>query len=224
PGLVQAAASGTLLLDEIGDAPPAFQVALLRFIETRRFRPVGGDEELTASARLVVATHRDLRRLVTEARFREDLFYRINALTIPLPPLRYRQDDIPLLATHFLSTFAAAYHRPVRGFAPAAMQALLAHPWPGNVRELERAIERAVAVATGELVAAADLALADAPASASAAPAAAADYARARAQFEADYFHELLRRHDGNIAAVARTSELDYSTVQRKLKKYLPDA
>lgn len=223
-GLVLQATDGTLLLDEIGDASASFQVSLLRFIETRKFRPVGGEEEHTANARIVVATHRDLRRLVTAGRFREDLFYRVNALTIPLPPLRFRQDDIPLLASHFLAKYAAAYQRPLRGFKPEAMQAMLAHAWPGNVRELEKAVERAVAVCTEDWIGTADLALEFSPGETGATAAGVdSDYSAARARFEGAYFSNLLRQLDGNIAAVARTSGLDYSTVQRKLKKYLPD-
>jgi len=125
----------------------AMQAKLLRALQERTVRPVGGDDEVPVDARIVAATHTDLETAVEERRFREDLFYRINVLHIPLPPLRARGNDVLLLAQHFIDRFAAQSHRNVSGMMSAAAERLLAYSWPGNVRELQNCIERAVALA-----------------------------------------------------------------------------
>jgi two-component system response regulator PilR (NtrC family) len=145
-GLIELADKGTVFLDEISETSTAMQVKLLRVLQERRFRRVGGAEEIEADIRIVAATNRDLTRLIAEGRFREDLYYRINVIPIALPPLRERIEDIPLLAEHFTRRHAATMGRPVEGVSPDAMSSLQAYSWPGNVRELENAIERAVAL------------------------------------------------------------------------------
>jgi len=156
-GRFELADGGTLFLDEVGELPHAMQVKLLRVLQERKFRRLGGTEEIEADIRIIAATNRDLTKLVGEGKFREDLFYRINVIPVRLPPLRDRLDDIPLLAEHFLAKYAGQIGRKISGVSPEAMRKLQAYPWPGNIRELENAIERAVALETGPLVEAASL-------------------------------------------------------------------
>ena len=145
-GLLEVAEKGTIFLDEIGEMSVVMQVKLLRVLQERRFRRVGGLEELQADIRVVAATNQDLTKAVAEGRFREDLFYRINVIPIVLPPLRDRREDIPLLAEHFLAKYAEQMQKTVTGISRPAMDVLLSHDWPGNIRELENIIERAVAL------------------------------------------------------------------------------
>ena len=149
-GLFQAADSGTLFLDEIGEMSLPMQVKLLRVLQEWKVRPLGSTEERRVNVRVIAATNKDLRQMVTEKSFREDLFYRISVIPLHVPPLRERPDDIPLLALHFLQRFTQEMGKPVRGIALDALEALRRHAWPGNVRELENAIERAVALETDE--------------------------------------------------------------------------
>ncbi len=145
-GLLELAERGTIFLDEIGEMSAVMQVKLLRVLQERRFRRLGGLEELQADIRVIAATNQDLTRLVAEGRFREDLFYRINVIPIVLPPLRERREDISLLAEHFLEKYAGQMDKPIAGISQPAMQLLARHDWPGNIRELENVIERAVAL------------------------------------------------------------------------------
>ena len=145
-GLVLQAHGGTLLLDEIGDMPLALQAKLLRALQERTVRPVGGDAEVPFDVRIVATTNRDLRLLIDEQRFREDLYFRINVIHVELPPLRARGGDVLVLAQQFVDLHAARAHKSVSGIAPAAAERLLAYPWPGNVRELQNCIERAIAL------------------------------------------------------------------------------
>jgi two-component system response regulator PilR (NtrC family) len=145
-GLLEVAERGTIFLDEIGEMSAVMQVKLLRVLQERRFRRVGGLEEVQADIRVIAATNQDLTRLVTEGRFREDLFYRINVIPIALPPLRDRREDIPLIADHFLTKYAEQMGKHISGISHPAMQWLVQYNWPGNIRELENVIERAVAL------------------------------------------------------------------------------
>ncbi len=145
-GLMEVAEGGTVFLDEIGEMNATMQVKLLRLLQDRRFRRLGGTEEVQADIRVIAATNQDLEKLVATGRFREDLFYRINVIPMHLPPLRERRDDIPLLAEHFLSKYAQQMKKPVRSIAHDSLALLQAYGWPGNVRELENVIERAVAL------------------------------------------------------------------------------
>ena len=145
-GLLEVAEKGTIFLDEIGEMSPVMQVKLLRVLQERRFRRVGGLEELQADIRVIAATNQDLTKAVAEGRFREDLYYRINVIPIALPPLRERREDIPLLAHHFLAKYAAQMGKPIAGIARSALELLMLHDWPGNIRELENVLERAVAL------------------------------------------------------------------------------
>jgi two-component system response regulator PilR (NtrC family) len=145
-GLLEVAEKGTIFLDEIGEMSAVMQVKLLRVLQERRFRRVGGLEELTADIRVIAATNQDLSKAVAEGRFREDLFYRINVIPIVLPPLRERREDIPLLAEHFLAKYGEQMEKGITGVSREAMDLLMRHDWPGNIRELENALERAVAL------------------------------------------------------------------------------
>ena len=156
-GLFQAAEGGTIFLDEIGDMSLAMQVKLLRVLQERKVRPLGSTDETAVNVRVIAATNRDLQEMIAEKTFREDLFYRVSVIPLRVPPLRERNDDVPLLALHFLQKYAAQIGKPVKGFDDDALQALKGYSWPGNVRELENAIERAVALESGESVSMASL-------------------------------------------------------------------
>lgn len=157
PGVFEQAAGGTLLLDEVGDMPEAMQAKLLRVLQDRAVTPVGGSEPIPVQARLVFATHRDLEAEVHAERFREDLYYRIHVVSLRVPPLEERPDDILWLAEQFLEHHRQRYPAEQRRLSPAAREALLAHDWPGQVRELQHAIERACVFATGPVLTPGDL-------------------------------------------------------------------
>ncbi len=145
-GLIELAEHGTIFLDEIGEMSPSVQVKVLRVLQDRRFRRLGGLEEIEADIRVIAATNQDPSKMVADGKFREDLFYRINVIPIHLPPLRERQEDIPLLAEHFLAKYRTQMDKQITGISGEAMQYLTAYDWPGNIRELENVIEHAVAL------------------------------------------------------------------------------
>jgi DNA-binding NtrC family response regulator len=155
-GLFEAADGGTIFLDEIGDVSPAVQAALLRVLETSSFRHLGGTQEVRVDVRLVAATNRPLERLMEEGKFRRDLYFRLNAIHIEIPPLRHRRGEIPFLAEHFVAQ-ANARHGTHKKLSPAAAEALRRYDWPGNVRELRHAIERSLVLADGDVIRPADL-------------------------------------------------------------------
>lgn len=152
PGKFEFADGGTLLLDEIAEMSSPLQAKLLRVLQDGEFQRLGGTRNLRADVRLLAATHANITKKIGQNEFRHDLYYRINTVQFLLPPLRERQEDIPLLAAHFLTKFSAQMHRNLRAIAPGAMDQLLAHTWPGNVRELEHVIQRAVAVSLGDTI------------------------------------------------------------------------
>jgi DNA-binding NtrC family response regulator len=151
-GLFEVANTGTLFLDEIGNMGMDTQAKILRVLQDRRFMQLGGVQEIQVDVRIIAATNVDLRQAVREGRFREDLFYRLNVISVDLPPLRSRRDDIPLLAAHFLKYYAEENGLPPRSLAPDALRALVDYDWPGNVRELENAIERGVVLSSGPVI------------------------------------------------------------------------
>jgi len=151
-GLFEAAHKGTLFLDEIAETSPSMQVKLLRAIQSRRIRRLGGVEEIDVDARIIAATNQNLIQLIREERFREDLYYRLAVIPIHLPPLRERAEDIPELANHFVKKYTTALGKAIGGLTPAAMDILTGYSWPGNVRELENTIERAVALETSDKI------------------------------------------------------------------------
>src|SRR5512139_977486 len=236
-GLFDAADGGTIFLDEIGDIPLSTQVRLLRVLQEGEVKRVGSTDPIRVDVRVIAATHRDLPRLVKSGRFREDLFYRLNVINIPLPPLRERAEDIPLLAHHFLRRYAERLGKRIRTLSPEAMELLCGYRWPGNVRELENAIERAVVLCRGEAVTATDLPPAitgrtaplvrEAPASGDEAVWLTMSYAAAKEQalrrFEKGYVETLMRHCDSNISAAARKAGMDRSNFKRVLRKYRSD-
>ncbi|HHQ6628183.1 sigma 54-interacting transcriptional regulator [Serratia fonticola] len=151
-GRFMEADQGTLFLDEIGEVSPLMQAKLLRAIQEREIQRVGSNQTLSVDVRLIAATNRDLLADVEAGRFRQDLYYRLNVVTVNSPPLRARSEDIPLLAMHFLAKFAERNRKPVKGFTPLAMDMLLKYPWPGNVRELENSVERGVILLSGDFI------------------------------------------------------------------------
>jgi two-component system response regulator AtoC len=158
-GLLEMADGGTVFLDEIGEMVPGLQAKLLRFLEEKTFKRVGGSSDIKVDVRVVGATNRDLQEEVRAGKFREDLFYRLNVLPIPLPPLRDRGDDIPLLVTFYVDAYNTEFKKRVRGVTPAVMQQLQSYRWPGNIRELRNAIERAMLLVEGDTLTADDFSL-----------------------------------------------------------------
>jgi DNA-binding NtrC family response regulator len=220
PGVLEAAADGTLLLDEIGEMSPALQVKLLRVLDGSGFQRVGGVRTLPCRARFVASTHRDLARLVRDGGFRQDLLYRLNTVTIELPPLRDRDDDVLAIADALLARLASERGRPPRPLDDGARRALRGYAWPGNVRELRNVLERALLLAEGECLTAADLRLGATPAS----TARANEWAdlplrEARDAFERDYLTRALAAADGNITRAAARIGLDRKNLEDKMRK-----
>jgi two-component system response regulator GlrR len=213
-GLFQAADGGTLLLDEIGDMPPALQVKLLRVLQEHQVRPLGSSQSIDVDVRIISATHRDLDAAMQAGQFRQDLYYRLNVVTLMLPTLGERREDIPLLANHFLQKLAAKYGRRLSGFAPEALKALAAAPWPGNVRQLYNVVEQVCALSTTALV---PLALVQ---RALRVPSVEVQtYAEAKRRFERDYLVGLLKMTDGNVSDAARLAGRNRTEFYRLLQK-----
>jgi two-component system response regulator GlrR len=213
-GLLAEAAGGTLLLDEIGDMPLALQVKLLRVLQEREVRPLGATRGRPIDVRVISATHRNLATEMSEGRFREDLYYRLNVVSLELPPLADRREDIPLLAAHFLRRLAERYKRPVPSLAPDAMALLISAPWPGNVRQLLNLIEQAVALTTTGVVPASLVQSALREDASALTP-----FEEARKTFERDYLVRLLKITGGNVtqaAAMAKRNRTEfYKLLQR---------
>ena len=228
-GLFEAAEGGTIFLDEIGDIPAATQVRLLRVLQEGEVKRVGANDTLKVDVRVIAASNVDLAKAKDEGKFREDLFYRLNVITVRLPPLRDRPEDIPLLAHHFLKLYASKAARKVTSIAPDAMEALTTARWDGNVRELENCLERAVVLCAGTQVELEDLppeirskqrgggdvevfSLAHLP------------YAQAKKlamrAFERRYLSALLDRSSNNVSMAARAAGVDRSNFRRLLKQY----
>jgi len=214
-GLFQAADGGTLLLDEIGDMPPALQVKLLRVLQERAVRPLGSSQSLPVDVRIVSATHRDLEEAMATAQFREDLYYRLNVVTLNLPTLAERREDIALLANHFLAKLAAKYGKRNSGFAPEALKALTLSAWPGNVRQLYNVVEQVCALSTTPLVSLALVQRALRTPSVEV-----LSFADAKQRFERAYLVDLLKMTDGNVADAARLAQRNRTEFYRLLQKH----
>ena len=222
PGHFELADGGTLFLDEIGDMPVEIQVKLLRVLQDGTFKRLGGTHELQVNVRVVAATNKDLAKEVATEHFRQDLYYRLNVITVYLPPLRQRRQDIPLLVAHFLLKYAQENHKEITGVQQEALQHLMAYDWPGNVRELENVIERAVVLTQGPTITMDDLSLEDQqdkillnsseyfvlPANAT------------LAQIEREAIVQALQRSEGNRQAAARHLDIGPATLYRKFKEY----
>ncbi len=216
-GLFQDAEGGTLFLDEIGDMPLPLQVKLLRVLEERRVRPVGASGSLAIDVRIVSATHRPLEDDIASGRFRSDLFYRLNVVTLTLPSLAERRDDIPLLATHFLKLLADKYRKTIGGFAPDAIELLVGAAWPGNVRQLYNVVEQSVALSTVAVIPASlvQSALSEAQQMDS--------LADARNRFERDYLTQVLRIAGGNVSQAARLAQRNRTEFYKLLQRHRLD-
>ena len=214
-GLFQTADGGTLLLDEIGDMPPALQVKLLRVLQERAVRPLGSSQSIPVDVRIISATHRDLEAAMAEGQFREDLYYRLNVVTLALPTLGERREDIALLANHFLSRLATKYGKRLSGFAPEALKALTTAAWPGNVRQLYNVVEQVCALSSTPLI---PLALVQ---RALRTPSIEVlNYADAKQKFEREYLVGLLKLTDGNAADAARLADRNRTEFYRLLQKH----
>jgi DNA-binding NtrC family response regulator len=213
-GRFELAEGGTLFLDEIANISLGLQAKLLRVLETGEFERVGSSRTRRANVRIISATNADLTTEVAAGRFRQDLLFRLNTIEIPMPPLRDRREDIPLLARHFLAQHAQRYRKRLAGFDHAAMQLLLDHAWPGNVRELDHAVERAVLMAQGEQVQARDLGL----------RAARDQSARIEdmslEEVEGFLIKKALARYDGNVSQAAKALGLSRSALYRRLQRF----
>jgi two-component system response regulator GlrR len=214
-GLFQAANGGTLFLDEIGDMPLALQVKLLRVLQERVVRPVGTTKAEPVDVRLLSATHRDLDAAMAQGQFREDLYYRLDVVSLNLPRLDERREDIPLLASHFVQLLAGKYGKPVNGFAPEALEALATASWPGNVRQLFNVVEQSCALTSTPLI---PLTLVQRALRVPAMDA--LTYADAKQRFERNYLVQLLKLTDGSVADAARIAERNRTEFYRLLQKH----
>ncbi|MBN2577195.1 MAG: sigma-54-dependent Fis family transcriptional regulator [Deltaproteobacteria bacterium] len=217
-GLFETASGGTLFLDEIGDMGPKMQAQLLRVLQDGEMRPVGGTEAIRVDVRLVCATNRDLDADVKAGRFREDLFFRINVVTVRMPPLRDRASDIPILVRHFIAKIAQREGRPEASVSPQALDALSRYAWPGNVRELENAIERAVAIAKGNVVLPSDLP-AEVYGGSPAPPASIIDDRPTLGELEKRYIALVLAECGGNKKRAAEKLGIDRRTLYRAIER-----
>lgn len=214
-GLFQSANGGTLFLDEIGDMPLALQVKLLRVLQERMVRPVGATRAEPVDVRLLSATHRDLDAAMAQGQFREDLYYRLDVVSLTLPRLEARREDIPPLAAHFVQQVAGKYGKPISGFAPEALEALATAAWPGNVRQLYNVVEQSCALTSTQLI---PLTLVQ---RALRLPSIEAlSYAEAKQRFERNYLVQLLKLTDGNVADAARIADRNRTEFYRLLQKY----
>ncbi len=211
-GKFELADGGSIFLDEIGDVSSKTQMVLLRVLDERMITRVGGNRTISVDFRMIAATNRDLEAMVAEGTFREDLYYRLNVVTIRMPSLRERKEDIPLLTEHFLERYLRAMSRPPLVFAPEAMDLLLRHDWPGNVRELQPAVERAVVLCRGSRIEPTDLPFAGAPA--------AGPGGRTLADAERVHVEGVLREAKWNISQAARALDIDRVTLYNKIRRY----
>ena len=222
PGYFETASGGTLFLDEFTELSPALQVKLLRAIQQREVIRVGSTEPIPVDVRILAATNRDPQRCVAEGSLREDLYYRLNVVTIHVPPLRERSEDIPLLVEHFLKQIAERTGTEPKRLDPAALEPLLKYPWPGNVRELQNVIERAVTLCPDEVIRRVELPRAPTPAAPT--PPAGVPFGEARRRlketFEREAIEAALRETSGNVTRAAKRLGIARSALQRLIKRH----
>jgi two-component system response regulator HydG len=221
-GLFEEAHGGTLVLDEIGDITPIFQAKLLRVLQTREIRPVGSTKHVAIDVRVIAATNKDLKQLVAERQFRDDLYYRLAVVPLFFPPLRERHEDIPVLAEHFLRQSCERNKLPLKRLSPETLRLLIAAPWPGNVRELEHTIERAVLLSPGPDIQPQRIAL-EWPAERALAVPTSGDLSQARALLDSAEREKLqgaLAQARGNRSRAAKLLGISRSTLYERLKRY----
>ncbi len=214
-GLFESAHGGTLFLDEIGDMPPALQVKVLRALQERIIRPVGSTKDINIDVRVISATHRDLAEEMRQNRFREDLFYRINVVSLEIPSLSERREDISLLANHFIQIFNKKYKKNVHSFVPEALELLISADWPGNVRQLQNVIEQTVVLATTQVI---PLNLLEKALHASSSTIIPLDVAKQ--QFEQSYLINILKTTQGNVAQAAKLAKRNRTEFYRLLERH----
>jgi transcriptional regulator with PAS, ATPase and Fis domain len=235
-GIFELAEGGTVFLDEIGDMPLAMQAKILRVIESKRFRRLGGKEELQANVRIIAATNQDLQAMVRDGRFRGDLFFRLNVMSLPLPPLRERKEDIPKIVSYFISRLNEEYGRSVDGISPEALNDLMRYDWPGNVRELRNAVERAMMLETGRLLTPAFLPCEIRQEEGMVVGAARRELPEAgkpqpckvvlppegisMEETEKEFIRQALERYDGNQTKAARCLRISRDTLRYRVKKF----
>lgn len=214
-GLFQTADGGTLFLDEIGDMPMSIQAKLLRALQERMIRPVGASTQAPINVRIICATHKNLILEMQEHRFREDLYYRINVVSLEIPPLAKRREDIPLLANHFLAVLNKKYHKNINGFAPDAFELLISAPWPGNVRQLQNIMEQVVVLSTTPIITSGlvERALQDNISSI-------ITFDAARKNFEQQYLINLLKATQGNVTQAARIADRNRTEFYKILDRH----
>ena len=217
-GLFQAAHGGTLFLDEIGDMPLALQVKLLRVLQEKQLRPVGSTQSLPVDVRIISATHRKLEEEMAAGKFREDLYYRLNVVSLRIPALSSRREDIPLLAGQFLQNLAGKYNKQISNFAPEALQLLVGASWPGNVRQLLNVVEQAVALCTTRIV---PLTLVQKALQDEESHLSSLDEAKKR--FEREYLSQLLKITEGNVSQAARLAKRNRTEFYKLLKRHALD-
>jgi DNA-binding NtrC family response regulator len=212
-GRFELANEGTLFLDEVGDISMKTQIKLLRVLQEKRFSRLGGTEQIKVDVRLISATNRDLVAAIEEGSFRSDLYYRLNVVSIQLPPLRERIDDVPLLAAHFINKYNVEFNKKFDRVDRKAMDVMMDYHWPGNVRELENAIERALVIAQGPQVKVNHLPFCDVESPLTEEP-------QSLQEVERIHIEKMLQRNDWNIAKTARLLSIDRSTLHKKIKKF----
>ena len=213
-GLVEVADKGTLFLDEIGEMPLGLQAKLLRFLDSGEFRRLGSNKTLRVDVRLIAATNKEMKEVVKNGDFREDLYYRLNVINITIPPLRERKEDIPELAEHFLRKYGKKMGKQIDGFKPGATEILNNYPWPGNARELENVVERGVILCDNSMIGLEDLSIS--------APRAETEMSAnpSLEEIEKDYILRVLRENGGNQSKASQILGIDRKTLYLKLKKY----
>jgi two-component system response regulator AtoC len=212
-GRIEMAHGGTLFLDEIGEISPKTQVDLLRVLQEKKIQRLGGDKEISVDVRFIAATNRDLLVAIKEQRFREDLYYRLNVITIHLPPLRDRSEDIPLLVDHFVRKLCLEMNREPVQIAPQAMKLFMDYSWPGNVRELENVIERALVIGSGKMLVPEDLPF-------GAGRALERELPESLREMERLHIRRILEKAGWNVSQTARRLEIDRQTLYNKIEKY----
>ncbi len=214
-GKFEMADGGTIFMDEIGTLSPKMQAELLRVIESKQFRYVGGNEPVSSNFRIIIATNEPLEEMVKQGVFREDLYYRLNVFSINVPPLRERREDIPILAYYFLSKFSTAMNKPIKSISQDVMDFLVRYEWPGNVRELENAIERAVVIGKDDKIKVGDL-----PFHVSVNNSTETEGEKSLSAMEKKYIQKILAENNWNISRTASLLKIDRVTLYNKISKY----
>jgi DNA-binding NtrC family response regulator len=219
-GKFEMANGGTIFLDEIGDIGPKLQLDLLRILQEKEFSRVGGNEVIKVDVRIIAATNRDLKKAIEEGKFRDDLYYRLNVISILIPPLRERKEDIPLLVDHFIEKFNIEMEKKIGGISPEALKSIMAYSWPGNVRELENTIERAMVITKGTMINVEDLGLSSRAEENSLTCAAPPSGDKSMKAVEKEHMAKILKENDWNIQRSAEILGIDRVTLYNKIRKY----